>query len=253
MKVPILPPRIPIYINNGYGRDTYISFYNGGFSNYKYSKSYKKDYYQIPMHRNHPDLFKRRPIDKYQISGEGRDFFIFKGIQTEHDRIADNSSFERTLRTENSPIEYHMSTKRPRNKFEKKLINRIFYGKCQGMKDRQMSPKVKFKKDILKEKEEKEEENKENNNESFRNTSNSISLRNTFLRTSRGNENNNIFTHKNNNKNIKDFELLFTPMNTNKKKKLTDRNPNTNQSEDLINSVKKIFLYNRKNKVGTEV
>ena len=31
MKVPVLPPRIPIYIyfNNGYGRDTYISYYNG--------------------------------------------------------------------------------------------------------------------------------------------------------------------------------------------------------------------------------
>ena len=130
MKVPVLPPRIPIYINDGYGRDTYISFYNGGFGNYKYSKSYKKDYYQIPIHRDHPNLFKRRPLDRYQMSGEGRDYFIYKGIQAEHERISDNTSYERTLRTGESPTEYFMSTKTPRNKFEKRLINRIFYGKC---------------------------------------------------------------------------------------------------------------------------
>ena len=252
MKVPVLPPRIPIYINNGYGRDTYISFYNGGFSNYKYSKSYKKDYYQIPIHRNHPNLFKRRPIDKYQISGEGRDYFIYKDSQIEHDRIGDNSSFERTLRTGDSPIEYHTSTKRPRNKFEKKLINRIFYGKCPGLKDRQMSPKVKFKKDVEKEKEEKEEENKASNNVSFRNTSNNISFRNTVLRTSRGTENDSIF-NLNKSKEKKELELLFTPMNKIKKKKIFDRNSITNQSEDFVNSVRKIFLYNRKNKVGTEI
>ena len=239
MKVPVLPPRIPIHINNGHGRDTYISFYNGGFSNYKYSRSYKKDTYNIPIHRNHPDLFKRRPIDKYQISGEGRDFFIYKGIQTEHDRILENTSFEKTLRRGDSPVEYFMSTKMPRNKFEKKLINRIFYGKCPGLKDRQMSPKVKFKKDIEKEKEEKEkdEENKVSNN---------ISLRNSFLKDSKGNENN---INLNYNKKI---DLLFTPIINRKKKLNAKMNNDNNQSENLINSVKKIFLYNSKNKKGIE-
>ena len=130
MKIPSLTLRVPIYINNGHGRDTYISFYNGGFGKYKYSKSYKKDYYQIPIHKNHPDLYLRRPIDKYQINGEGREYFIFKGIQADHERIANISSFQRTLRTGESPTEYFMSTKTPRNKFEKRLINRIFYGKC---------------------------------------------------------------------------------------------------------------------------
>ena len=239
MKVPVLPPRIPIYINNGHGRDTYISFYNGGFSNYKYSRSYKKDSYNIPIHRNHPDLFKRRPIDKYQISGEGRDFFIYKGIQTEHDRILENTSFEKTLRRGDSPVEFFMSTKMPRNKFEKKLINRIFYGKCPGLKDRQMSPKVKFKKDIEKEKEEKEkdEENKVSNN---------ISLRNSFLKDSKGNENNNNLNYN------KKIDLLFTPIINRKKKLNAKMNNDNNQSENLINSVKKIFLYNSKNKKGIE-
>ena len=245
MKVPVLPPRIPIYINNGYGRDTYISFYNGGFGNYKYSRSYKKDTYNIPIHRNHPDLFKRRPIDRYQMSGEGRDFFIYKGIQTEHDRISDNDSFEKSLRKGDSPVEYFMSTKRPRNKFEKKLINRIFYGKCPGLKDRQMSPKVKFKKDIEKEKEEKEkdEENKFSNN---------ISLRNSFF-NNKVNENN-TKTNNINNLNTKynnKINILFTPIH-NRKKKLNIKINNDNQNDNLIDSVKKIFLYNRKNKIGNE-
>ena len=247
MKVPVLPPRIPIYINNGNGRDTYISFYNGGFGSYKYSRSYKKDTYNIPIHRNHPDLFKRRPIDKYQISGEGRDFFIYKGIQTEHDRISDNSSFEKTLRKGDSPVEYFMSTKMPRNKFEKKLINRIFYGKCPGLKDRQMSPKVKFKKDIEKEKEEKEkdEENKVSNN---------ISLRNSFQINNKGNENNNNITNINNlnNNYYKKIDLFLTPIHKSKKKLNTKVN-NDSQNDNLINSVKKIILYNSKNnKMGIE-
>ena len=116
MKVPVLPPSIPIYRNNGLGRDTYIYGYNGGFGTYRYSKSYKKDTYDIPIHKYHPNLFKRRPIDKYQISGEGRDYFIYKGILTEHDRISGNNSFEKSLRNDDSPSLLLTSTKMPKKK-----------------------------------------------------------------------------------------------------------------------------------------
>ena len=258
MKAPVLPPRIPIYINNGLGRDTYISCYNGGFGHYKYSKSYKKDVYEVPTYKNHPDLFKRRPIDRYQMSGEGRDYFIYKGIQTEHDRISDNASFERTLRKDDSPREYHLSTRRPRNKFETKLVNRIFYGKCPGMKDRQMSPKVKFKKDIEREKEDSINNsfnmtNMSNSKINFNNTvriednkeSNNTSLGNTFLKTNKikKDENDTIYNFKKN-------SLLNTPINPNTKRSLYgNNNINANQSVNLINSVRKIFLYNSKNKI----
>ena len=258
MKAPVLPPRIPIYINNGLGRDTYISCYNGGFGHYKYSKSYKKDVYEVPTYKNHPDLFKRRPIDRYQMSGEGRDYFIYKGIQTEHDRISDNASFERTLRKDDSPKEYHLSTRKPRNKFETKLVNRIFYGKCPGMKDRQMSPKVKFKKDIEREKEDSINNsfnmtNMSNSKINFNNTvriednkeSNNTSLGNTFLKTNKikKDENDTIYNFKKN-------SLLNTPINPNTKRSLYgNNNINANQSVNLINSVRKIFLYNSKNKI----
>ena len=258
MKSPVLPPRIPIYINNGLGRDTYISCYNGGFGHYKYSKSYKKDVYEVPTYKNHPDLFKRRPIDRYQMSGEGRDYFIYKGIQTEHDRISDNASFERTLRKDDSPREYHLSTRRPRNKFEKKLVNRIFYGKCPGMKDRQMSPKVKFKKDIEKEKEDSINNsfnmtNMSNSKSNFYNTiriednkeSNNTSLGNTFLKTNKNKKDGNDTIY-----NIKKKSLLNTPINPNTKRSLFDNYTiNANQSVNLINSVRKIFLYNSKHKI----
>ena len=251
MKTPVLPPRIPIYINNGYGRDTYISFYNGGFGNYRYSKSYKKDYYNIPIHKNHPDLFKRRPIDKYQMSGEGRDYFIFKGIQTEHDRLSESNSFEKILRKGNVPTEYFLSTRKPRNKFEKRLINRIFYGKCPGLKDRQMCPKVKFKKDFEKEKEKEKEENllNETNSKIEEHKKNNLNFRNAFLKTSFTTEKSKDF-NVNSNNNDK-FNLLFTPVNKDRKRKLLLNNK-ANQSEDLINSVRKIFLYNSKNKTGIE-
>ena len=66
-------PGIPIYKNDGKGRDTYISFSNGGFSNYPYSRSYKQDCFEINRRRNHPDLYQRRPIIKYNMDGRGRD------------------------------------------------------------------------------------------------------------------------------------------------------------------------------------
>ena len=262
MKVPVLPPSIPIYRNNGLGRDTYISGYNGGFGTYRYSKSYKKDTYNIPIHKYHPNLFKRRPIDKYQISGEGRDYFIYKDILTEHDRTSGNNSFEKSLRNDDSPSVLFRSTKMPRNKFEKKLINRIFYGKCPGMKDRQMSPKVKFKKDIEKEREKEKEENLNNfdftdylrSEENNDNKNNKIvNLRNSFIKTSRPTDTGNVF---NNTNQLKDNNLMMTPGNNSRKKKLFlngNNNNNNKQCQDLLNSVKKIFMYNSiygRNKVG---
>jgi hypothetical protein len=139
-------PGIPKYINDGKGRDTYISFFNGGFSNYPYSNSYKKDFYDICHRRNHPDLYKNRPINKYNMDGNGRDFFIHQNILSEHCRLKDSSDFTHMLRNgiEFSPVRFPKSY--GKTKFEKNLLNRIFYGNCSGVKDRLMEPKVKFNK-----------------------------------------------------------------------------------------------------------
>ena len=142
LKGPI--PGIPKYFSDGKGRDTYISFFNGGFSNYPYSNSYKKDFYGINHKKNHPDLYARRPIVKYNADGSGRDFFIHQNILSEHSRLRDFSDFPRMLRSgeEYNPIMFNKSY--GKSKFEKNLLNRIFYGRCAGVKDRLMEPKVKF-------------------------------------------------------------------------------------------------------------
>ena len=142
LKGPI--PGIPKYFSDGKGRDTYISFFNGGFSNYPYSNSYKKDFYGINHKKNHPDLYARRPIVKYNADGSGRDFFIHQNILSEHSRLRDFSDFPRMLRSgeEYNPIMFNKSY--GKSKFEKNLLNRIFYGRCTGVKDRLMEPKVKF-------------------------------------------------------------------------------------------------------------
>ena len=141
-------PGIPKYINDGKGRDTYISFFNGGFSNYPYSNSYKKDFYDICHRRNRPDLYRNRPINRYNMDGKGRDFFIHQNILSEHCRIKGSSDFNHMLRNgeELSPIKFTKSY--GKTKFERNLLNRIFYGKCSGIKDRLMQPKVKFSKKI---------------------------------------------------------------------------------------------------------
>ena len=232
-------PKVVNYHNDGCGRDTYISFYNGGFGKYKLSDMILKEHKDSPKHYYYQNLALCKPTKRYFCNGGGRDSYVYISLLEENEKNRGNLRLHNILRSydgRNQPL--RTSKNISPSKFEKKLINRIFYGKCPGLKDRQMSPKVKFKRDIEKEKEEKEE-NKVSNN---------ISLRNTFLKTNKDKENINIFKNNKEKKN-----LFFTPINTNIIKKLNNINKiNINQSEDLINSVKKIFLYNSKNKAVTE-
>ena len=88
--------------------------------------------------------YARRPIVKYNADGSGRDFFIHQNILSEHSRLRGFSDLPRMLRSgvEYNPIMFNKSY--GKSKFEKNLLNRIFYGRCTGVKDRLMEPKVKF-------------------------------------------------------------------------------------------------------------
>ena len=80
------------------------------------------------------------------------------------------------------------------------------------------------------------EDNKESNN---------TSLGNTFLKANKINKdgNNSLYS-------IKKKNLIYNPINLNNKRSLYENNTiNVNQSVNLINSVRKIFLYNSKNKI----
>ena len=161
-------------------------------------------------------------------------------------------SFENILRKRGPSQDYLRLSKNPSSKFERRLINRIFYGKCPGMKDRQMSPKVRFKKDIEKEKEKELEENKnsedniskkeDNQDESSKNMK-TLSPKRSSPKIFGYNDKNNHFS-QNNKEN-----MLLSPL---KDRKKFNRYNEIDQTENLLNSVKKIFLYNSKSRAITE-
>ncbi len=241
LKGPI--PGIPKYFSDGKGRDTYISFFNGGFSNYPYSNSYKKDFYGINHKKNHPDLYARRPIVKYNADGSGRDFFIHQNILSEHSRLRDFSDFPRMLRSgeEYNPIMFNKSY--GKSKFEKNLLNRIFYGRCTGVKDRLMEPKVKFN-------------NKRMSTDLKYNLTNPNFSENENTKEANNKNKNNNCNKYQNNLIEKDGNSYVKNKNKNKKSFSTDKQRLFKSStiveddKNFINSVQCIYTFNyKKNKV----
>ena len=76
------------------------------------------------------------------MDGQGRDYYISYTINQNTNKYTGDINIENTLRT--SPNEIYIP--KGISKFEKKLIDRIFYGKCIGLNTRYMSPKVVFAK-----------------------------------------------------------------------------------------------------------
>ena len=238
-------PGIPKYLNDGKGRDTYISFFNGGFSNYPYSKSYKKDFYEIAHKNYHADLYMRRPIIKYNMDGNGRDYFIHQNILSEHCKLKDSSDFPHMLRNGRDFAPIRINKSFGRTKFEKNLINRIFYGKCPGLNDRLMMPKVKFNR--------KEKSiNLKNNTNSFFNVNedskekiNDLKLDNNLNNT----YNNKIkYTVYNTDGNYK-TKNKKNVLSLHKKREFINRNNFGDLKEnEFIESIKSLYLFNHKKK-----
>jgi len=230
-------PGIPRYKNDGKGRDTYISFSNGGFSNYPYSRSYKQDFFEIARRRNHPDLFKRRPIIKYNMDGKGRDYFIQQNILSEHCKLKDSDDFPHILRNgvEINPLYFSKSYRR--SKFEKNLINRIFYGKCEGIKDRLMQPKVKF--------------TKKNKGLKYNlTTPGFIENKNTEDALNSNDDMNNMYKTNTGKfiKNLKSSSNKIKSMSTGKKRKFMNKNNKVNSETEIFRGIKSLYLFNQKQK-----
>ena len=146
-------PKIPRYPNDGKGRDTYISY------------AVLKDYHYLPPQPSSfpphvtksQDLSLKKPIKKYVMDGQGRDYYISYSINLSTNKYSGDVNLANTLRTASNEIHIPKGT----SNFEKKLINRIFYGKCPGLNSRYMSPKAIFarkKADIEEEERLKKEE-----------------------------------------------------------------------------------------------
>lgn len=229
-------PGIPIYKNDGVGRDTYISFNNGGFSQYKCSDTFMRERTRSLIHLYHPDLALCKPSAKYIMNGTGRDQYIYHGMLDEHDRCGSSVKFPNILRTYQSirdPIKISRSISQ--SNFEKNLINRIFYGKCPGLDTRYMCPKVKFTKESQKDNKDiiKIIENK--------NLTDSNSSKMSSNTRSRELSHTNIC-----NTVIDDKENKLTNIERIKKAEKILKKPKIINKNDLVNSVRKIFMYNNR-------
>jgi len=233
-------PKVVNYRNDGQGRDTYISFYNGGFGSYKLSDTYMKDRVESPKHYYHQNLALCKPTKRYFTDGGGRDLYVYNSLKDENTKCTGNIKLNDILRSYDN-LQYPMKTSKnlSPSKFEKKLLNRIFYGKCPGLDDRLMSPKVKFlkKEDIKKSREENNENENINeilpeNNEDKKDFEKKNNRYNAYMTENNENKNKNTTGMEFNNS-------LFNIKKTPKKYKFE-----LGQNDHLVDSVKKIFLYN---------
>ena len=235
-------PKIPTYQNDGAGRDTYISFYNGGFGEYKLSNILLPEQNDSPRHYYHPNLALCKPIKRYFCNGGGRDSYVYISLLEENEKNKGNLRLNNILRSYDN-IQHPIKTSKniSPSKFERKLINRIFYGKCPGLNDRFMSPKVKFlKKEESPKKEELNEDEK--SGEILDNKEDLIKSR-----INRNEKKYNACMTEGNTEGINKINKLnnsvYRLRNTPKKYKL-----DIGQTDNFMNSVKKIFLYNKGNK-----
>ena len=233
-------PKVVNYRNDGQGRDTYISFYNGGFGSYKLSDTYMKERVESPKHYYHQNLALCKPTKRYFTDGGGRDLYVYNSLKDENTKCTGNIKLNDILRSyDNLQVPMKTSKNLSPSKFEKKLLNRIFYGKCPGLDDRLMSPKVKFlkKEDIKKLREENDENENTNeilpeNNEEKKDFEKKNNRYNACMTENSGNNNKYTTGMEFNNS-------LFNIKKTPKKYKLE-----LGQNDNLVDSVKKIFLYN---------
>jgi hypothetical protein len=140
--IPNVPGMIT-YHNDGKGRDTYISMDNGAF--WKRPVFMPKEESTNRHITKLPDLSSYKPLNRYYQDGQGRDFYIAKAINK--DWVNTSAVISSNLfRDNNNVINSNplRLKKKGYSKFEKRLLDRIFYGKTEGLNERYMSPKVKF-------------------------------------------------------------------------------------------------------------
>ena len=115
-------PKIPIYQNIGDGRDTYISFYNGGFGAYKLSDTYLKERVESPKHYYYQNLALCKPTKRYFTDGGGRDLYVYNSLLDENDKCKGNVRLNNILRSyDNSNCPMKTSKNLSPSKFEKKI------------------------------------------------------------------------------------------------------------------------------------
>jgi len=224
-------PKIPNYLNDGAGRDTYISFFNGGFSKCQITNRYLKEKYESPTHTRRHDLSLCKPVKRYFRDGCGRDSYIYNFLLDENTRYPGNIKLDRILRSydkNNHP--FKTSKNLSPSKFEKKLIHRIFYTKCKDKKDKIICPKLNY--------------TKVNHEDDAKDSSFERSEQYFFDEKKKKNSKNYCLTEGDENKVNQSTKIKFNNYKVDMKKSFRNYRPELLDNDYLVNSVKKIFLYN---------
>ena len=138
-------PRFPLYQSDGFGRDYYIKYTNGGYWENQFNLTKKPDY-ERPRYRNFHSLYHMAAPFKYWGDGSGRENYILKCNGFHHDQkplcsyqLTDflrNSKAPRNLKKK---VYLSVSENRYYQKLrnlEKKLVKRLYTDPMKAKKSR---------------------------------------------------------------------------------------------------------------------
>ena len=128
-------PRFQLYMSDGYGRDRYIGYNNGGFwKNNEYTIQKKPDL-DYARYTNFHTLFHQASPFKYYSDGTGRDQYVFANGLSHDDkplasfRLTDflRSSYEgRTFRRHGYLSQAEKNFNRQKKMLERRMIKRLY-------------------------------------------------------------------------------------------------------------------------------
>ena len=154
--------RICHYANDGSGRDLYISSNNAGF--YKEYRIINTNNRHVEPYRGGKSFYNpvfSKPLNRYYCDGMGRDHYIFCNNARNFAMGSAGIDLPSILRNDDYDAAVNTSSTNPALKsiakgnsranrlITKNVLKRVFYGNAEGVKDRQMSPKVQFNKKYL--------------------------------------------------------------------------------------------------------
>jgi hypothetical protein len=144
-------PRFPLYQSDGFGRDYYIKYTNGGFWENQFVLSKKPDYVRNKYNNFH-SLFHMAAPFKYWGDGSGREHYILKCNGLFHDQkplcsytltdfLRNGKNIQGTPDTSTKKIYFSLSEMKYNQQLrnlEKKLVKRLYTDPLQKKKKKLM-------------------------------------------------------------------------------------------------------------------
>ena len=229
---PPLNPRFTFYFPDGTGRDDYISVNNGGFlRTNKLTRVFNP--LISPKIVHHQDLTLSKPLNHYNLSGNGRDLYIYCGNPLNQKYHSHKVNFPQLLRSESTSCitnktkyPFQLSNKekeliKQQKIFQSNLLDRIYYKDLEKKKTKYLNSTQK--------------NNSMNSGDSFNNTSTKF-----LTKSSSTIQFNPIFKNK---KPIRNIRLIKNHLENLKKNVVVSPNE-INYDCNLTKNLKKMFNWN---------